>query len=123
MDFRDLRAELERRGMPVPEFAKLVAAEAIPYASKLSLNQAWSETDPTPLRSDIAERVLNLWREVEEMLSVFLPYRLDISSGRRVHDQLLFYRKSVMAGALGVLGIENSCGSSTALAGNDSAEE
>src|SRR5260370_4378883 len=91
MDFRDLRTELERRGMPVPEFAKLVAAEAIPYASKSRLNQAWSETDPTPLRSDIAERVLNLWRGGEEKVSSFFPYPLCILSSRRRQRQLLFY--------------------------------
>ena len=58
------------------------------------------------------------------MMTCFLPFKLDTATGERVHSQLLLYRNAVMEGALGVLGIENSCGSSTALAGNViSAEE
>ncbi len=69
-------------------------------------------------------KVCALWDEVKEMMTCFLPFKLDTATGERVHSQLLFFRAAAMAGAFQVLGLENNSGSSdTALAGNTSAEE
>jgi hypothetical protein len=92
MDFKKLRLGLEDRGLGVNEFAILLAAEGIPFASKTKLNECWRDVDPVPLKDDVAPRVWSLWEELNEMCFSFLPYPLDVSDGSRTHTSLELFR-------------------------------
>ena len=91
-DFKELRKGLENRGMPVAEFAALLLAEGVPFASKTKLNECWRDVDPVPLKDDVAPQVWSLWEELNEMCFAFLPFPLNVSNGARTHVSLQLYR-------------------------------
>jgi hypothetical protein len=96
INYKQLLADLEQRGMPVAEFAVVLAANGIRFASKTRLNEAFRETNPIPLRDDIAEKVWHLWQEIEAMaIEVYTtsPYAvMNLADGARVHTSLQIFR-------------------------------
>lgn len=92
IDYKKLLADIGLRGMSVEEFAILLAAEGIRFASKARLNEAFRDLNPKPLRDDVAEQVARLWAEIESMCFDFLPFPLDVTNGARTHVSLQLYR-------------------------------
>ena len=84
----------ELRGMPVAEFSKSADAEGIRGASKTVLNEAFR--DVRPLKNEVAERLWELWKEIDEMAKSFEPFSLDLSDGLRVHDWLKARREGTV---------------------------
>jgi hypothetical protein len=53
-------------------------------------------------------KLCELWGEIKEMQTAFLPYKLDLGTAERTHSQLILFRKSAMEGFLQMLGVDNS---------------
>jgi len=92
INYKELIADLDRRGMPVAELAVVAAANGIRFASKTRLNEAFRDVNPIPLRDETAEQMARLWAEIESMIYEFLPFPLDVSNGARTHTSLELYR-------------------------------
>jgi len=121
IDAAKLQNDLKLHDFSTRVLASVAKLDGIRNAAQSQLDAAFRGDKAMDVES--LRKVCALWDEVKEMMTCFLPFKLDTATGERVHSQLLLYRNAVMEGALGVLGIENSCGSSTALAGNHSAKE
>jgi hypothetical protein len=85
-----LLAGLERRGMPVAEFALAARLEGIPAASKTKLNEYFRDI---PMPNNIGERCLALWADIERLCVQMEPLELNLSDGLRVYQWVRDFRE------------------------------
>lgn len=85
-----LLAGLEKRGMPVAEFALAAKLENIPAASKTKLNEYFRDV---PMPNAVGERCLTLWADIERLCIVMEPLALNLSDGLRVHQWVRAFRE------------------------------
>ncbi len=112
-----LKNGLTLRDMSTDVFGAVATLEGIKHGSKAQLNKAFSDRFVMPGES--AQKLWDLWCELEALIDCLLPYRIDLSTAERVHSQLLLFRAATMAGALQFLGINNGGSSDTGPADNN----
>jgi hypothetical protein len=83
---QSLNDGLQNRRMPVAEFSKVAHLEGIAGASKSYLFDAFR--DQRPLPNVVAQKLWDLWQEIDQMAKSFEPFRLDLSNGISVHEWL-----------------------------------
>ncbi len=116
IDAAKLKSDLTLHDFSTRVLARTAALDGIRNAAQTQLDAAFRGDKAMEVES--LRKVCALWDEVKEMMTCFLPFKLDTATGERVHSQLLLYRKSVMEGALQFLGINNSGGETTGPADN-----
>jgi hypothetical protein len=93
IDYQNLLAGLELRGMSVEEFAVVARLAGIRFCSRARLNEAFRDR---PLRNDVAIEIWRLWEELEWMANETYsraPWAvMSFSDGKRVYTSLELFR-------------------------------
>ncbi len=115
IDAAKLQNDLKLHDFSTRVLASVAKLDGIRNAAQSQLDAAFRGDKQMDVES--LRKVCALWDEVKEMMLYFLPYKLDFSSGERVHSQLLLFREMRECG-LQILGLNNSGSSDTEPANN-----
>src|SRR6266481_1432686 len=115
IDAAKLKADLMLHDFSTRVLASVAKLDGIRNAAQSQLDAAFR--GDKAMDTEALRKVCALWDEVKEMMFYFLPYKLDLSSGERVHSQLLLFREMRECG-LQILGLNNSGSSDTEPADN-----
>ena len=103
IDAAKLKSDLTLHDFSTRILASVAKLDGIRNAAQSQLDAAFRGDKAMDVEA--LRKISALWGEIKGMTDCFLPYKLDASTGERVHSQLLLYRKSVMEGALQFLGL------------------
>lgn len=104
IDAAKLKSDLDLHGFSTRVLASAGKLDGIRNAAQSQLDAAFRGDKAMDVEA--LRKISALWKEIKDVMEFFSPYKLDVSTGERVHSQLLMFRGMRECG-LQILGLNN----------------